>query len=62
MDRIEMERVDRGARRCGIQSVERGCVEGIGSCVRGEILRDMRESMQERDHWGQRAIYPVGTL
>ena len=37
--------------RCGIQSVEQGCVEGIGSCVRGEILRDMRESMWERDRW-----------
>ena len=33
IDRIEMERVGRGARRCGIRSVERGCVEGIGSCV-----------------------------
>ena len=51
MDRTEVEGVDRGARRCGIQSVERGCVEGIGSCVRGEILRDVRESMRERDSW-----------
>ena len=51
MDQIKMEGVGRGARRCGIPSVEQGCVEGVGSCVRGEILRDMRESMQERDHW-----------
>ena len=51
IDRIEMEGVSRCAQRCGIQSIERGCVEGIGSCVRGEILRDMRESMRERDSW-----------
>ena len=51
MDRTEVEGVDRGARRCGIRLVERGCVEGIGSCVRGEILQDVRESMRERDSW-----------
>ena len=51
IDRIEMERVGRGARRCGIRSVERGCVEGIWSHVRGEILWDMRELMRERDSW-----------
>ena len=28
IDQIEMEGVGRGARRCGIRSVERGCVEG----------------------------------
>ena len=56
IDRIEMEGVGRGARRCGIQSVERGCVEGIGSCVRGEILRDVRESMRERDSWSGREL------
>ena len=43
--------VNRGAQRCGIQLVKQGCVEGIGSCVRGEILRDMWESMRERDRW-----------
>ena len=51
-----MEGVDRGARRCGIQSVEQGCVEGIWSRVQGEILRDMRESMRERDHWLGRGL------
>ena len=51
IDRIEMEGVGRGARRCGIRLVERGCVEGIWSRVRGEILRDMRELMRERDSW-----------
>ena len=51
MDRTEVEGVNRGARRCGIPSVERGRVEGVGSCVRGKILRDMRESMRERDSW-----------
>ena len=56
IDRIEMERVGRGARRCGIRSVERGCVEGIGSCVRGKILRDVRESMRERDSWSGREL------
>ena len=56
IDRIEMEGVSRGARRCGIRSVKRGCVEGIGSCVQGEILRDMRESMRERDSWSGREL------
>ena len=51
IDRIEMEGVGRGARRCGIRSVERGGVEGIWSRVQGEILRDMRESMRESDSW-----------
>ena len=51
MNRIEMERVGRGTRRCGIQSVEQGRVEGIWNRVRGEILQDMRESMRERDRW-----------
>ena len=56
MDQIEIEGVNRGARWCGIPSVEQGCVEGIGSCVRGEILRDMRESMRERDRWSGREL------
>ena len=56
IDRIKMEGVDRGARRCGIRSVERGCVERIGSCVRGEILWDMRESIRERDSWSGREL------
>ena len=56
IDRIEMEGVGRGARRCGIRSVERGYVEGIGSYVRGEILRDMRELMRERDSWSGREL------
>ena len=51
IDRIKMEGVDRGVQRCGIRSVKRGCVEGIGSCVQGKILWDMQESMQERDSW-----------
>ena len=33
MDQIEMEGVNRGAQQCGIQSVEQGRVEGIGSRV-----------------------------
>ena len=56
IDRIKMEGVDRGARWCGIQSVEQGCVEGIWSRVRGEILRDMQESMRERDRWSGREL------
>ena len=56
IDRIEMERVGRGTRRCGIQSVEQGRVEGIWNRVRGEILRDMRESMRERDRWSGREL------
>ena len=56
MDRIEMEGVDRGVRRCGIQSVEQGCVEGIWSCVQGEILQDMWESMRERNRWSGREL------
>ena len=51
MDQIKIEGVDRGARWCGIQSVKQGHVEGLRSCVRGEILRDMRDSMRERDRW-----------
>ena len=56
MDRTEVEGVDRGARRCGVQSVEQGCVEGIWGRVRGEILRDVRESMRERDSWSGREL------
>ena len=31
-------------------------MERIGSCVRGEILRDIRESMRERDSWSGREL------
>ena len=56
MDRTEVEGVNRGARRCRIQSVEQGRVEGIWNRMRGEILRDMRESMRERDRWSGREL------